>query len=176
VPSSSQRFETKFAMAPPPGATVGSGPGTPTRPAADTAQRQAARPQTTTQGANQQRPVVPVRRSSSFKKRGWAYAVGAVAGGVLGVMTSDKSTEVCTTTSGRTDCVNRTTTEAPYRPMGIGLAAASIVIGIIDYSVSKSRSRSVAAVRPDAGARLAIEIAPIPHADGRVGINLLMRF
>jgi hypothetical protein len=180
VPSTSQRFEQKFAMSPPAGSI-------PTRPAGDsgraapprtnastdTAQRQSVRPQTSQQGANQPRPVVPVRRSSGFKKRGWLYAVGAVGGGVLGVMTSDKSSEVCTTTNGRTDCVTRTTTEAPYRPMGFGLAGASIVIGIIDYAVSSSRSRSVAAATSDDAARASLAITAAPQGDGRVNVNLL---
>jgi len=135
VPSSSQRFEAKFAMAPSESAA----------PATDTTMR-AAPPRTNvgTQPGPVPRQAV---RPSGFKKRGLLYAAGAVAGGVLTVMTKSSTAEVCTTQNGRTDCVNRTTSEASYRPIGLGLIGVSVVAGIIDFSMSSRNSRSMATLR-----------------------------
>jgi hypothetical protein len=119
------------------------------------------------------RPVVTVSHSSGFKKRGWIYGVGAIAGGVLAGMTTSSTAEVCQTTNGLQDCVNRTTTEANYRAAGIGVAAAAVVVGIIDYTLS-SRSRRVASAGGDSGARATIHLSAMPtNGDGRLTLGLL---
>jgi hypothetical protein len=122
-------------------------------------------------------PVASVSHSSGFKKRGWVYGLGAIGGGVLAAMTTSSTAEVCQTTNGLQDCVNRTTTEASYRGAGIGIAAASVVVGLIDYTLS-SRSRRVASAGSDSDARATIQLSATPaKADGRWTLGLLrLRF
>ena len=119
------------------------------------------------------RPVVTVSHSNGFKKRGWIYGVGAIAGGVLAGMTTSSTAEVCQTTNGLQDCFDRTTTEANYRAAGIGIAAASVAIGLLDYTLS-SRSRRVASGPGDASRRASIHIsASRANTDGTVAFGLV---
>ena len=151
VPLNSQRFETKFAMAPP----------------------ESARP-ATQPAANQPSPVVRAPRSSGFKKRGWIYLAGAIGGGILGAMTTSSTAEVCETTNGLQDCFNRTTTEANYRAAGFGLAGAAIVAGILDYTLSSRSSRVAAASGRDSDARATIHLSTARvSGDGRVALGFV---
>jgi hypothetical protein len=146
VPTMGQRFESRFTIAPPAGSS---------RPIADS-------PRIVTRGAN----------SSGFKKRGWAYGVGAIAGGVLAAMTTSSTAEICQTTNGLQDCFNRTTTKASYRAVGLGIAGASLAVGLLDYTLS-SRSRRVASAG-DSDARAAIHIsAATGNGDGRLALGLV---
>jgi hypothetical protein len=142
VPTTGERFESRFSVQPPPGAVGGTGPGA----------------------------VVPVAHSSGFKKRGWIYGVGAIAGGVLAAMTTSSTAEVCQTTNNLQDCFNRTTTEASYRAAGIGIAAGSVVLGILDYTLS-SRSRRMASAGSDSDARATIHLSASPST-GNAGVLL----
>jgi len=140
VPTTGERFESKFTVQPPPGAG----------------------------------PIPPaVAHSSGFKKRGWIYGLGAIGGGVLAAMTTSSTAEVCTTSNGLQDCVNRTTTEASYRGAGIGVAAASVIVGIIDYTLS-SRSGRVASAGGDSNARATIQLSASPaNGDRRLALGLV---
>ena len=144
VPTTGQRFETRFTVAPLGGSS---------RPIVDSTR-------TVTRGAN----------SSGFKKRGWAYGAGAIAGGVLAAMTTSSTAEICQTTNGLQDCFNRTTTKASYRAVGLGIAGASLAAGVLDYTLS-SRSRRVASAG-DAPAAVHISAAP-GNGDGRLMLGLV---
>jgi hypothetical protein len=166
VPTNSQRFEAKYAMAPPE-QPVADTSGRNVRPVVTPPTRQAG------EGA-QPGPVVRGTRSGSgFKKRGWIYGLGAVGGGVLAAMTTSSTAEVCTNTNGLQDCFDRTTTEASYRGAGIGIAAASVVVGILDYTLS-SRSRRIASGGGDADSRATIHLSAAPSNGGARGALALV--